>query len=62
MTDAGPLEQIDDDDDDSDADDLLPPTLAGGAAGASDLPGTGGQGSRGLRDGLCRDLQCFVGF
>ena len=31
MTDAGPLEQIDDDDD-SDADDLLPPTLAGGAA------------------------------
>ena len=41
MTDAGPLEQIDDDDD-SDADDLLPPTLAGGAAGASDLPGTGG--------------------
>ena len=39
MTDAGPLDQIADED--SDADDLLPPTLAGGAAGASDLPGTG---------------------
>jgi periodic tryptophan protein 2 len=39
MTDAGPLDQIADED--SDSDDLLPPTLAGGAAGESDLPGTG---------------------
>lgn len=39
MTDAGPLDQIKDED--SDDDDLLPPTLAGGAAGESDLPGTG---------------------
>jgi periodic tryptophan protein 2 len=39
MTDAGPLDQIVDED--SDSDDLLPPTLAGGAAGESDLPGTG---------------------
>ncbi|PRW59321.1 periodic tryptophan 2-like protein [Chlorella sorokiniana] len=41
MTDAGPLDQIQDED--SDSDDLLPPTLAGGAAGESGLPGTGGQ-------------------
>jgi periodic tryptophan protein 2 len=40
LTDAGPLDQINDDA--SDDDDLLPPTLGGGAAGASDLPGTGG--------------------
>ena len=40
MTDAGPLDQIQDED--SDSDDLLPPTLGGGAAGESGLPGTGG--------------------
>ncbi len=39
MTDAGPLDQIQNED--SDSDDLLPPTLAGGAAGESGLPGTG---------------------
>lgn len=39
MTDAGPLDQIQDED--SDADDLLPPTMAGGVAGESGLPGTG---------------------
>lgn len=39
--DAGPLDQIDAPD--SDEEDLLPPTTAGGAAGETDLPGTGGK-------------------
>ena len=47
MTDAGPLELIDDEE--SDADDLLPPTLAGGAAGESGLPGTGGRRAPAIR-------------
>lgn len=47
MTDAGPLDLIDDED--SDADDLLPPTLAGGAAGESGMPGTGGRRAPAIR-------------
>ena len=48
MTDAGPLDHIDDveSDDDDENNALLPPTAAGGAAGADALPGTGGGSAR----------------
>ncbi|KAK9915110.1 hypothetical protein WJX75_004822 [Coccomyxa subellipsoidea] len=41
LTDAGPAQLLDDAPDDEDL--LLPPTTAGGPAGAEDLPGTGGK-------------------
>ncbi|KAL4425513.1 hypothetical protein ABPG75_009529 [Micractinium tetrahymenae] len=47
MTDAGPLDQVDDEA--SDDDDLLPPTVGGGAAGESGLPGTGGKRAPAIR-------------